>query len=143
MIIEAMHEMSDAQEITSATNTHSTNIMDLQGLRVVDSSNNSLLPAHQVVEVEVSVGTTFAGGTSLTASVYTHSATTSMQSGTRLATSGAVALASLLKGKILVRCFLPRTGLARYLGIVYDTVGTHTAGAVSANLLVCTPDINN
>lgn len=123
-LFDAKFEFSDAQAIT--TDADSTN--------VVDFVNTDLeMGAGTPVWLNVQVETAFAGGTSLEVSLYSHTATTSLNSGTLLWQSSAIVQASLTAGAWITRIPLPyNADEERYLGVYYNDTGAFTAGTVNA-----------
>jgi hypothetical protein len=127
-IFDAMLEFSDNQAIT--TDADSTN--------VVDFSNTDLeMGAGEPVWLNIRVGATdfdSAGDNgTLQFGLYSHTATTSLNSGTLLWQSSAIAEASLTAGAWITRIPLPyNCDENRYLGIYYNQTNTFTAGNVDA-----------
>jgi hypothetical protein len=124
-IFDAKFEFSDAQAITA----------DADSTNVVDFSNTDLeMGAGEPIWLNVRVGPTdFAGGTSLEVSLYSHTATTSLNSGTLLWQSGVIVQASLTAGTWITRIPLPyNCDENRYLGVYYNDSGAFTAGTINA-----------
>jgi hypothetical protein len=124
-IYDAMFEFSDEQAITA--DAQSTNVLDLQ-------SADLNMGAGEPVYLNVRVGPTdFAGGTSLKVSLYSHTAATSINSGTEIISSGTILQAALTKGAWIMRVALPADfDRDRYIGLYYDDTGEFTAGSVNA-----------
>jgi hypothetical protein len=125
-ILDALFEFSDAQAIT--VDAQSTNVLDwgsgMEGLE---------MGAGSPMYLNIRVATTFAGGTSLIVSLYSHSAATSIESGTAVFTTDSILQATLVAGYWITRIALPvNVDLARYLGVYYDQTGDFTAGAIDA-----------
>ena len=93
---------------------------------------------NRALQVACTVTTAFASGTNLTVN-FVESDNADLSSPTVLATSGAVAEASLTVGRELLRTAVPRTS-KRYLGFQFVTSGTHTAGKVFGGILRDTDD---
>lgn len=124
MITDKEVTLSNAQAVTTGTQ-YSTNSYDTADGSDISASGELLLV--------VSVGTAFADGTSLTVN-YVESANSNLSSPTVLATTGAVAEASLTAGARLLRLRIPANS-ARYIGLQFVTVGTHTAGTINAHIV--------
>lgn len=103
---------------------------------VVDQGKKS--NSYKRMFVRAVVKTTFAGGTSLKADLET-SDTENFTSATVLCSSPVVAVADLVAGKELIKVPMP-LGANRYLRMKYTVVGTMTAGAVDAGLVL---DVDN
>lgn len=94
------------------------------------------------LELLIQVTTAFVGGTSLQAVLAgaPDNGAGAPGSYTTMWTSAAVVLASLVAGAQLANVTLPRTiegqPLPRYLRLSFVTVGTHTAGAVEAGIVL-------
>lgn len=131
MRIDAQAELSDAQALTATA--LSTNVYDFGQV-------SPKIMAGEDLYVEINVGTTFAGGTSLRAIVWTDD-TTTVTSGADIISGDVLTVANnqLDAGVTLLRVNLKGQKLQRYLGIQYVVVGTMTAGAVDAALVI-TPD---
>lgn len=96
-------------------------------------ANHPNINTGRELQVFVSVGTAFAGGTSLTVNLV-ESANSDLSSPTVLATTGAIAEASLTAGARLLATALPRTS-KQYLGLEFVTVGIHSAGTIWGGLV--------
>jgi hypothetical protein len=125
MITDAQAKFSDAQAVTTGTQV-STNAYDMGTARDISRGTN--------LRVYANVGTAFASGTSLTVNVI-QSANSDLSSPTVIATGATIAEASLTAGKSLLDVVLPTTS-ARYLGLQFVTVGTHTAGTVNGGIVM-------
>lgn len=130
MILDKLLEFSDSQTVVAAEvgDAASTNVVDL----VKPSELDNL---HIVVQVQADCTST--GSATLKATLQT-SEDEAFTAPVDLIASPAVALASLKKGKQLLKARIPY-GVKQYLRVLY-TVGTavFTAGAVDAFL---TPDV--
>ena len=124
MITDRETRFSNAQAVTTGTQ-YSTNVYDTADGADINGAGNMIL--------YVNVGTAFADGTSLTVN-YVQSANSDLSSPTVLATTGAVVEASLTAGARLLRLRMP-SNTARYVGLQFVTVGTHTAGTINAGLV--------
>lgn len=123
-IFDALFEFSDDQVVTD-TSTISTNVLDLQ---IADLE----MGAGNPVWLNIRIGTAFAGGTSLTFGLYSHS-TTTVSSGTCLWVTGAILEANMTAGKWIIKMPLPDyVDPERYIGLYYTTSGTHTGGTINA-----------
>ena len=130
MITDRELTFSNGQAVTTGTQL-STDVIDT-GVAGININTNREL------QIFVSVTTAFAGGTNLTVNLG-ESASSDLSSPTVLATSGAVAEASLTAGRVLLRTAVPRTS-KRYLGLQFVTTGTHTAGNVFGGIVRDTDD---
>lgn len=134
MILDKSLQIADDQGSITNSVVYGTNWIDLSrtaGLRTGD-------PA---VWIEVSVGTAFATGTSLTFELVTASAAATDVAGTSLGTvtveasSGAIATASLTLNTVVWRFKLPNNLHRRYLGMKVTPAGSaFTAGTFSVNM---------
>jgi hypothetical protein len=127
MITDAQTRFSTAQALTTGTQL-STNAYDLGVARDVGRGGD--------IRVFVNIQTTFTGGTSLQVNVV-ESANSDLSSASVILTGPVVAEASLLAGKRILDVNLPQTS-KRYVGLQYVNVGTHTAGAVDAGMVLDT-----
>lgn len=126
-IFDVMFEFSDAQSILGA-DAQSTDVLDW-GSGMEDLEMGAGTP----IWLNIKIGTAFAGGTSIAFSVYTHTAATSINSGTQIYTTPAIATASLTANTWVLRMPLPvNCDENRYLGLYYDVTGTMTAGTIDA-----------
>jgi hypothetical protein len=123
-LFDVLFEFSDAQAITG----------DADSTDVVDFVNTDLeMGAGTPIWLNIQVETAFAGGTSLECSLYSHTATTSLNSGTLLWQSGVIAQATLVAGYWITRIPLPyNCDEERYLGVYYNDTGAFTAGTINA-----------
>lgn len=121
MITDREMTFSNNQAVTTGTQ-YSTDKYDT-GL-----ANHPNVNTGRELQVFVSVGTAFAGGTSLQVNVV-ESANADLSSPTVLLTGAVVLEASLPAAAVLIRSALPRTS-KRYLGLQFVTVGTHSAGTI-------------
>lgn len=126
MIVDAQNRPSNVQAITTGTQV-STDSIDL--LSANDNPGRGGTPLRAVALVAV----TLTGGTSVQAQLIS-SANANLSSPTVLASGPVVAEAAAVAGKVLMDVPLPDVG-ERYLGFQYVTVGTHGAGAVSAQIV--------
>lgn len=127
MITDAQTQFSAAQAITTGTQL-STNSYDMGVARDIGRGHT--------LRIYANATTAFTAGTSLQVNVV-ESVNSDLSSATIIATGTAIAEASLTAGKVLVDLPLPNTS-KRYVGLQYVTVGTHTAGAVTAGIVLST-----
>lgn len=127
MITDAQTKFSDAQAVTTGTQV-STNAYDMGTARDIGRGRQ--------LRIYANVGTAFTGGTSLTVNVI-QSANSDLSSPTVITTGKTTAEASLTAGASLLDVVLPTTS-ARYLGLQFVTVGTHTAGTVNGGIVMDT-----
>lgn len=127
MRIDAQNAFSDAQAVTATA--LSTNVIDLgQTARFMGGED---------IFVEAKVNTTFAGGTSLRAVLWTDD-TTTVTSGADLITGDLLTVSGnqLDAGELLLRVNLKGLKLQQYIGLQYVVVGTMSAGKIDANLVI-------
>jgi hypothetical protein len=131
MLIDSQNELSDAQAFTATA--LSTNVIDLGQAAPQIIGGEDLF-------VECNVNTTFAGGTNLTVKLWTDD-TATVTSGADIITGDLLTVANnqLDAGVNLLRVNLKGLKLQRYIGLQYVVVGTMSAGAVDAALVI-TPD---
>lgn len=125
-IFDVLFEFSDDQAIVA--DAQSTDVLDwgsgMEGLE---------MGAGTPIYLNIQVGTAFSGGTSLECSLYSHSAATSIESGTLLWQSADIAQASLTAGAWITRIALPvDADKARYLGVYYNDTGEFSGGTINA-----------
>ena len=121
MILDEQGLFSDAQAVTASA--ASTNVIKTNG----DIGKGT------PVEVLIQVDTAFATLTSLTVSVQTDDAE-NFSNAVTLASSGAVAAASLTKGYRFPIKFLP-SGIKKYLRLYYTVTGSNaSAGKITAGI---------
>lgn len=125
MYTDAQTQFSAAQAITTGTQL-STNSYDLGVARDVGRG--------RVIRVYCNATTTFAGGTSLQVNIVEDSAS-NLGTATVIETGAVTVEANLTAGTRLVDVALPKT-TKRYIGLQFVTVGTHTAGAVTAGMVL-------
>ncbi len=123
-IMDAKLELSDAQAITG----------DAQSTNVIDWNDTDLeMGTGTPLYLNIVVGTTFAGGTSLQFKLYTHSSGTSIQSGTLLYETPAIVQATLVSGYKVLRMPLPaNVDDLQFTGLFYDDTGAFSAGTIDA-----------
>lgn len=125
MIFDKETMFSDDQAVT--VSAASTNVLKAQSVAGKDSGPG------ECVDLLAQVTTTFAGGTSIAASVQTDD-DEAFGSATTLVTTPAVAAASLVAGyKFALQ--LPKAGLKKFVRVYYTVVGTMTAGKITAALI--------
>lgn len=125
-----------AGQTVTGTNTtvNGTDVYDTTGGLPTAVSNIVDLGDGSDLEIDFSVLTAFAGGTSLELRIVTSDDTAQATNKTVLASSGAIPIASLGAGQ-KVTLKIPRgepRAIRRYLGVDYVIVGTMSAGAVFA-----------
>jgi len=126
-ILDVLFEFSDDQAITG-TDAQSTDVLDW-GSGMEDLEMGAGTPIY----LNIRIGTVFAGGTSIAFSLYTHTAATSINSGTEIFTTPAIATASLTAGAWILRIPLPvNCDENRYFGLYYDVTGTMSGGTINA-----------
>lgn len=136
MIIDVQTLLSDDQALTSGAQA-STNYLDMGAPGTPVGAAQALTVDHglgPVLPLMIMVNTTFAGGTSTKAAVQTDD-NTSFSSATTVLETEAIALATLVAGYQFVITQIPVKSLERYVRALYTTVGTHTAGKVSAGII--------
>lgn len=127
MYTDAQLRFSNAQDLSgAAATTVSTNSEDLL-------SANRNLGRGQPMRGVVTIDTAFAGGTSMQPQ-YIQSANADLSSPDVLATGPTVVTANLTAGAKVWDFTLP-DNTKRYVGFRYVTVGTHTAGKVTAHIV--------
>jgi hypothetical protein len=127
MITDAQTNFSNAQALTTGT-VVSTNAYDMGVARDIGRGRD--------LRVYTNVTTAFTGGTSLQVNII-QSANSDLSSPTVLMSGATIAEASLTAGKVLLDQVLPATS-QRYIGLQYVNTGTHTAGAVTAGIVMNT-----
>jgi hypothetical protein len=123
-IMDVQLELSDAQAI----------VADAQSTNVINWNDTDLeMGTGTPLYLNIVVGTDFAGGTSLQFKLYSHSAATSIQSGTLLYETAVFAQATLVTGYKVLRMPLPaKSDAEQYLGLYYDDTGEFTGGTIDA-----------
>ena len=136
MVVDAFLQFSAAQALT--VTAVSTNTIPLGVARDIGPGEE--------LEVSITVDTTFAGGTSVNFQ-YITSAASALTSPTVLIETGAMLTAELTAGRFPIAFRVPRalikaapTGQA-FIGLQYTIVGTFTAGAVTANMVLDAADV--
>lgn len=125
-IFDALFEFSDDQAIVA--DAQSTDILDWG-----DGLTGLEMGAGTPIYLNVQVGTAFAGGTSLQTTLYSHTAPTSIQSGTILWQGQVEVQATLIAGYYIARIALPvNADVNRYMGVYYDDTGNFSGGTVNA-----------
>lgn len=127
MILDKELLMSDKQAVT--VTAVSTNTIDLGVAR-------DLGPAK--LELVIDINTAFAGGTSM-AFAYITSDNADLSSPVVVAQTPAIVLASLVSGSEWLRMEIPANSpgsMKRYIGVSYTVVGTMSAGAVTAGVVL-------
>lgn len=130
MITDRQLTFSNGQAVTTGTQLSTDNYdMGVAGINLNTGFE---------LQIFAAVTTAFVGGTSLEVQVI-QSAASDMSSPTVLATSGAIPVASLTRGAVLLRSALPRTS-QRFIGVRYVSAGTFTAGNTFAGIVEDTDD---
>ena len=127
MILDAQNIFSTSQALTATA--ASTDTIDL-------GANGDLGRAN--MRFRASVATAFASGTSVQVILQTDD-NSAFSSAVALYTGPAIAVASLTAGAVIADIPLPST-TERYLRVNYVVVGTPSAGAVDAFLVLDTPN---
>jgi len=130
MILDSTLLLSDDQAITVTAN--STNIIDLGNDDALVQALNEKGGEH--LKFFAQVTTAFAGGTSVALKLTTDDSST-FASETTIYESAAVATASLVAGYQFKLPALPPIN-EQYLRATYTVVGTHTAGNITAGLVM-------
>ena len=135
MMLDKQNTLSNAQAIT--VTAYSTDTIDLGAPKTTPFG---FTPIHDIgrggdVEVLAQVTTTFVGGTSLQAQLV-HSDNANLSGHEVLTQTDAVPVAQLRAGYQFRLGSVPPGVSKRYLGIRYVAVGTFTAGAVTAALVM-------
>ena len=127
-IMDAQNELSDAQAVT--VTAVSTNVIDL--------NDYPQFAGGEDLNLIVRVNTTYTGGTSIRAVLWTDD-TTTVTSGADIISGDVVVTASATAGTDLLVVNLKGLPLQQYVGVQYVVVGTMSAGKCDA-FLACTPD---
>ena len=128
-IMDAQNEFSDGQAVT--TTALSTNVVDL-------TSSQPQLAGGEDCYLIATVDTTFAGGTSIRAVVWTDD-TATVTDGADIISGDVILTAAATAGTSLLKVNLKGLdNLQQYVGVQYVVDGTMSAGAVNA-YLACTP----
>ncbi|MCP4537787.1 MAG: hypothetical protein GY832_11640 [Chloroflexi bacterium] len=138
-IFDVLFEFSDAQAITG--DAQSEDVLDW-GSGMEDLEMGAGTPIY----LNVRVGSAdFAGGTSLKTSLYSHTAATSIQSGTAVWESPTILQAALTAGAWIAQgVVLPNNcDENRYMGLYYDDTGAFSAGSIDAWLSSGTQSTHN
>ena len=122
-IMDSQNELSDAQAVT--VTAISTDIIDL--------NTYPQFAGGEDLNLIVDVSTTFAGGTSIRAVLWTDGTTTTTN-GQDIISGDVVATANATAGANLLTVNLKGLTLERYIGVQYVVVGTMSAGKVEAYL---------
>lgn len=129
MIFDKENLFSEDQAVT--TTAASTNVIDLGADDSAVQTNNE----KGMIEILVQVTTAFAGGTSLQVTLQTDT-DVAFGSAASLQATAAIATASLTAGYQFAIIRLPRSAVERYIRLYYTVVGTMSAGAVFAGLVL-------
>lgn len=126
MITDNNLRVSSAQAVT--TTAVSTDKIDLLSAREIGEGADLFFV--------FSVGTAFAGGTSITFQIVTDD-NANLSSPTVIAASAAIVTASLTAGAQFVVPIPPQIASLgeRYLGVQYTVVGTYSAGTITADVV--------
>ena len=128
MILDKQNLFSDDQEVTESA--ASTNYIDLG-----DNASEIQDDVEKNAEILAQVTTTFAGGTSIAVKIQ-EADETDFSDAVDLHTTPAIALASLEAGyKFNLGRILPLVS-KQYVRLYYTVVGTMSAGAITAGLIV-------
>lgn len=132
MLTDRELTFSNNQAVTTGTE-YSTDKYDASAGAIGNNVNTG-----RSLKVVVRVTTAFSGGTNLTVN-FVESPNSDLSSPTVLATSGAIAEASLTAGARLIDTVVPRTS-KRYLGLQFVSSGTHGAGKVWGGIVLDSDD---
>lgn len=135
MVLDKQNTLSAAQAITATAN--STNTIDLGAPGTVPGGGTMKRDAGggYPVGVLAQVVTTFSGGTSVQAQLV-ESDSANLSSPSVLNETAAIPVASLVAGYKFPLGTIPPGASKRYIGLRYVVVGTPTAGAVTAGLVM-------
>ena len=127
MITDKLLRVSDAQAIT--TTAVSTDKVDLVNARDIGEGES--------LYAVFTVGTAFAGGTSVSMAVTIADDAALSSNATTIAMTGTVLTAALTAGAQFIVRLAPSIGSTgkRYLGATYTVVGTYTAGTVTCDIV--------
>ena len=127
MITDKLLRVSDAQALTTTAN--STDIIDLSVARDIGEGDD--------LYAVFTVGTAFAGGTSVSAAVTIADNAALSTNPATIGMTGTVVTASLTAGAQFVTRLGPRVGSngQRYLGVIYTISGTYTAGTITCDIV--------
>ena len=127
MITDKFLRVSDAQAVTTTAN--STDVVDLSQARDLGEGED--------LYVVFTVGTAFAGGTSINASITVADNTGLSTNAVTIAMTGVVLTAALTAGAQFTVRLNPQVASLgrRYLGATYTVVGTMTAGTMTADIV--------
>lgn len=133
MIFDSTNLFSDDQAITASA--ASTNVIDLGATQTPKNAANALtrdIGKGTPIPLRIQVTTAFATLTSLTVSVQTDD-NSGFSSAATVATTPAIAVASLVAGYVFPLTVVPRGTLERYVRLYYTVAGSSaTAGTVFA-----------
>ena len=116
--------LSSAQVITDSSAASTYHIDTL-------AAGDAIAPGAMI---EFRVGTAFTAGTSIKFDVQTDS-TDGFGSAVTIFSTGAIAETDLTVNKVIARAVLP-VGVKRYIRAYYTTVGTHSTGTLSAEIVL-------
>lgn len=127
MITDKLLRVSDAQALT--TTAVSTDKVDLVNARDIGEGED--------LYAVFTVGTAFAGGTSVNAAIVVADDAALTTNVTTIAMTGPVVTASLTAGAQFTVRINPLIGQLgrRYLGASYTVVGTYTGGTITADIV--------
>lgn len=138
-IMDLLCEFSDNQSLASLNGSSviSTDVVDLA---VADLDFGAGEPIYLVVKI----GTACDGGDTVQFRLYGHT-TSTVNSGTMILDSGAIAVATLVAGYEVMRMTLPVRcdDHGQYIGMYYTAVGTMSAGTVDSYLALSATSARN
>lgn len=138
MILDKNLTFGATGAITSAATYSCADVIDTQANTVSGGTQNSDLPEGRDVNAVFNVTTALAGGTNATFRVVMSAADT-LTNPVVIASTGAILTADLGAGKLIALKLDPgligQAGL-RYVGAQVVSTGTHSAGNVSAQLVL-------
>ena len=139
MRLDLQNMLCDQQAVTTGTQVSTNSLDTLNGLSVLTDTLGNTPPNDPArspeVEIFVQVTTTFAGGTSLQVNLI-QSASSNLSSPTVLQSTPVLVEATLVAGYNFRIAIPAALGISQqYLGLQFVTVGTHSAGKISAGIV--------
>jgi hypothetical protein len=137
MLFDLQSMFSDKQAVTTGTQV-STNVIDLGPVQTPKHAKAAItrdVGKGRPVPIRIQVAETFVGGTSTAVNLQVSNTEDFSGSPKTIALSEAIPLSELVAGRDIGPFFLPEGLDRRYLRLQYVTVGTHTAGKITAGLV--------